>query len=428
MKAEWRSATIQEFVERGEVELKTGPFGTQLHASDYVEHGTPVINVRNIGLGTIVPEKLEYISDQTAERLASHLLQADDIVFGRKGAVERHAFVKSRHARWFQGSDCMRLRVKSQELIALFLSYCFLTEDHKQWMMNQCSHGATMASLNQAIIGRISLRLPPLLTQERIVSILSAYDDLIENNTRRIKILEDMAQVLYREWFVNFRFPGHENVRMVESELGPIPEGWTVRCLREVTSYINRGISPKYDDSASGWVINQKCIRDHRLNLGPARKQSKPVPADKVVRKGDILINSTGVGTLGRVAQVHQDLVDFTVDSHVSIVRPMRNANYLGEVALQLEPSFEAMGTGSTGQTELGRERIAATLFVCPPEVLQTYFSRHVESSHQLSLCLSQKNVNLLKTRDLLLPKLISGEIPVEAADDKAAKLLEQTA
>ncbi len=93
MTGEWRSTTIQEFVDRGEAELKTGPFGTQLHASDYVEQGTPVINVRNIGFGIIVPEKLEYISDETVNRLASHLLKADDIVFGRKGAVERHAFM-----------------------------------------------------------------------------------------------------------------------------------------------------------------------------------------------------------------------------------------------------------------------------------------------------------------------------------------------
>src|SRR6516164_798492 len=153
-----------------------------------------------------------------------------------------------------------------------------------------------------------------------------------------------MAQRLYQEWFVNFRFPGHEKVRMVESELGPIPEGWLVHSLRDMTSLISRGISPRYDDSASGWVINQKCIRDRRLNILLARKQSKTVPVEKAVRKGDILINSTGVGTLGRVAQVHEELANFTVDSHVTIVRPTRHPDYLGEVALHLEPHFESMG------------------------------------------------------------------------------------
>src|SRR5262245_62729385 len=102
MSERWHCTTVQEFVDRGEAELKTGPFGTQLHASDYVEEGTPVINVRNIGFGSVVPEKLEYISDETVGRLSSHLLRADDIVFGRKGAVERHAFISQSQDRWFQ--------------------------------------------------------------------------------------------------------------------------------------------------------------------------------------------------------------------------------------------------------------------------------------------------------------------------------------
>ncbi|MEG3954807.1 restriction endonuclease subunit S [Microcoleus sp. herbarium2] len=222
----WNLCTIQDLQNKGEAKLKTGPFGTQLHASDYVETGTPVINVRNIGFGEIREEKLEFISEQTVQRLSSHLLEPGDIVFGRKGAVERHAFINPKYARWFQGSDCLRLRVKSASIDSRFLSYYFLTENHKQWMINQCSHGATMATLNQAIISRIPLLIPPIHTQRKIVSILSAYDDrLIENNTRRIEILEEMARSIYREWFVKFRFPGHEQVQMVDSELGLIPQG-----------------------------------------------------------------------------------------------------------------------------------------------------------------------------------------------------------
>ncbi len=300
MTSGWRQTTIQEFVDRGEVELKTGPFGTQLHASDYVEHGTPVINVRNIGFGTIATEKLEYISHETVERLASHLLKAEDIVFGRKGAVERHAFMKSRHDKWFQGSDCLRLRVNSTNLVPRFLSYVFLTEDHKQWMMNQCSHGATMASLNQAIICRIPLQLPLPRKQQDIVSILSAYDDLIENNTRRIKILEDMAQMIYREWFVNFHFPGHEKVRMVESELGPIPEGWQTGILRDVCDSIDYG----YTDSASLEPIGPKFLRITDIVpfvidwlRVPYCASPERNPERYALREGDIVVARTGATT-----------------------------------------------------------------------------------------------------------------------------------
>ena len=90
----------------------------------------------------------------------------------------------------------------------------------------------------------VKVSVPPLRVQGRIASILSTYDDLIENNTRRIRILEEMAQMIYREWFVNFRFPGHEKVRMVESELGPIPEGWAVQSLGSLTSVVTKGTTP----------------------------------------------------------------------------------------------------------------------------------------------------------------------------------------
>ncbi len=126
-----------------------------------------VINVRNIGFGYIKDEKLEFILPETVNRLSSHLLEPGDIVFGRKGAVERHAFIQSKYIGWFQGSDCLRLRFRSPSVDAKFVSYNFLTESHKQWMINQCSHGSTMASLNQEIVSRIPLHLPPHPAQNR---------------------------------------------------------------------------------------------------------------------------------------------------------------------------------------------------------------------------------------------------------------------
>jgi type I restriction enzyme, S subunit len=134
---------------------------------------------------------------------------------------------------------------------------------------------------------RESLPLPPRSTQEHIAATLSAYDDLIENNTRRIKILEEMARMLYRGWFVNFRFPGHEKVRTVDSEWGPIPAGWSVRTLKDVTSFISRGISPTYDDAADllghqsevysrsplKFAASATAVETHSLREGPAERR-----------------------------------------------------------------------------------------------------------------------------------------------------------
>jgi type I restriction enzyme S subunit len=128
-----------------------------------------------------------------------------------------------------------------------------------------------------------------------------------------------------------------------------------------------------------------------------------------------VLINSTGVGTLGRVAQVLQDIKDCTVDSHVTIVRPSESvdADFLGLQLFELQGHFESLGQGATGQTELGREAIANTDFIAASKDIQEKFSATVKPMRGLVVWLLEKNENLRQTRDLLLPKLISGEVEV---------------
>jgi type I restriction enzyme S subunit len=299
-----------------------------------------------------------------------------------------------------------------------FLFYWFQGKSYEiLGIADEAAHGTKRLQTDR--LQNLPLHLPPIQIQRRIIAILSAYDDLIENNKRRIEILEEMARSLYREWFVNFRFPGHEQVKMVDSELGLIPEEWEVVTLQDITNYINRGISPKYDDNSISIVINQKCIRDSRLNLELARKHSKNVPPDKLVRFGDVLVNSTGVGTLGRVAQVYHDIHNCSIDSHVSIVRPNKKVNidYFGFTLFKLEPHFSDLGVGATGQTELRRQSLSETVVLIPPEHFQRKFSGIVAPMRQLCLKLSTKNGFLRQTRDILLPKLISGEIDVENLD-----------
>jgi type I restriction enzyme, S subunit len=161
----WTRATVGEYIERDVIELQTGPFGTQLRASDYTDSGTPVINVRNIGYGSLRSDKIEFVPEAIAQRLGVHILQNGDIVFGRKGAVDRHLLISTLQAGWMQGSDCIRLRILSDAVCPIFLSFAFREEGHKRWMLTQCSSKATMASLNQDVISRISILSPsrPLL-------------------------------------------------------------------------------------------------------------------------------------------------------------------------------------------------------------------------------------------------------------------------
>ncbi len=216
--------SIGDLMKQGTVNLQTGPFGTQLKASEYIDEGIPVINVRNIGFGGIRDSDLEYISNAKAEKLYQHRLELGDIVFGRKGAVERHALISDAQVGWIQGSDCLRLRMSDENMFSAYLSYYLRTKAHQDWMQALCSFGATMSSLNQDIVSRIRFPSPSLELQTKIAAILSAYDDLIENNRRRIALLEKMAEELYREWFVRLRFPGYKDVEVVKG----VPEGWSL--------------------------------------------------------------------------------------------------------------------------------------------------------------------------------------------------------
>ena len=399
--SKWIACTVQDLVDQRQAEVKTGPFGTQLHASDYVKDGIPVINVRNIGLGDIRPEKLEFISEKTAQRLSSHLLKPNDIVFGRKGAVERHAFIRKAHDRWFQGSDCLRLRISGETVDPRFVSYCCLTEAHKSWMMNQCSHGATMASLNQDIVKRIPLTLPPLETQHKIASILSAYDDLIENNTRRIKILEEMAQSLYRERFVNFRFPGHDEVKMVDSLLGMVPEGWAVatvgQIIRRVSAgkkYENKTVSPTGEvpvlDQGKSGVIGY-----HNDEAGIIASELNPII---------VFANHT----------CYQRLIHFpfsAIQNVLPFLPARENQRSIYWLHWATKDLIQFNDYKGHWPEFIGKE------LLLPDTKTANIFEKYVRSIVQLIWKLEVKNQNLRQTRDLLLPKLISGEINVQGVD-----------
>jgi len=226
--------------------IRTGPFGSQLHESDYKEEGIPVVMPKNIVDGKISIEGIARISEDDVARLAQHKLRKGDIIYGRRGDIGRRALITANEDGWICGTGCLRISLGNTILDPLFLYYFLGQPKVIEWIFNQAI-GATLPNLNTEIIRSIQILYPSLPTQRKIASILSAYDDLIENNTRRIAILEEMAQSLYREWFVHFRFPGHEKKRLVESELGLIPEGWAVVKLGDISSLISRGISPKYD-------------------------------------------------------------------------------------------------------------------------------------------------------------------------------------
>lgn len=277
--------------------------------------------------------------------------------------------------------------------------------------MQQVSHGTTQDNLSLDKLLRFDFVIPEVEEQQKIAATLSAYDDLIENNLRRIKILEEMAQNLYREWFVKFRFPGHQHARFTDSPLGRIPEGWEVVKLNDVC-HLTMGQSPKsefYNTNGIGLPFHQG-VTDFGDRF-PTERLYCTVEA-RIAEEGDILFSVRA--PVGRINIANTRMV---IGRGLSAIR--HKSGYRWFAFHLLKENFkeeDTMGSGTIFKsvTKNDMERIA---FMLPVEALTQQFEQLVEPSEKQIENLTKRNNTLRRTRDLLLPRLISGEVDVSELD-----------
>lgn len=261
---------------------------------------------------------------------------------------------------------------------------------------------------------RESLHIPPIQVQRRIAGILSAYDELIENNQRRIKILEEMARSLYREWFVHFRFSGHDKVKMVPSPLGPIPQGWEVKPLQAVCTRITDGAHQSPPSVADGYpMASVKDMHDWGINVESCRRISegdyqnlvrnncKPLKNDVLIAKdGSYLKHTFVVGE-------EQDLV---ILSSIAMLRP-NSAIHPNFLSFTLrDPATKARMTGFVSGVAVPRiilKDFRNFQILVPPADIQVAWTKHVDPKVDLCRVLISQTQNLRRTRDLLLPRLL---------------------
>ena len=273
------------------------------------------------------------------------------------------------------------------------------------------------------------VKLPPLPIQRKIASILSAYDDLIENNLRRIKILEEMAQALYREWFVKFRFPGHEKVRIVDSPLGKIPEGWEVQTLDGFGGIITGKTPSKKRPEYYGHYMpfiklpdmhgNIFCLKtqDNLSRLGAESQRAKTIPPNNLCVS---CIGTAGIVTITSVAsQTNQQINSI-------ILRNETDLEFLYFTLVDLKETIVRFGATGATMTNLSRGKFAALRIVFPVELLVEQFHDLIAPAFQSIRNLQQRNQTLHQNRDLLLPKLISGELDVSELDIDTSALEKQ--
>lgn len=248
--SEWKKVKL------GDVSLciQPGPFGTQLHNSDYTDKGIPVIMPKDMIDGRVFHDKLEHVSEDTANRISRHKVVAGDIMVARKGDVRKCIYIRESEEGWITGSDCLKLQLNQKICNSKFIYYQLRSPYIGAWLQ-QVSKGATMPSLNTSLLSNIEIVLPPIPIQNYVAEILSRYDSLIENYQKQIKLLEEAAQRLYKEWFVDLHFPGHENTKIADG----VPEGWEKKKLSDIANII-MGQSPKsefYNTDGNGLPFHQ---------------------------------------------------------------------------------------------------------------------------------------------------------------------------
>ncbi len=296
-----------------------------------------------------------------------------------------------------------------------FLFYLFNTANVRE-QIKASATGSTVRHTAPDRIYSVKIELPPLSTQRKIAYVLSVYDDLIGNNVRRIGILEEMAQRIYREWFVHFRFPGHEKVGMVESELGPIPEGWEVRKASDALLINPRTKVPREGEKPfvpmGSLSNNSMLISDIELRSGNSGSKFK---------NGDTLFAritpSLENGKTGYVQFLPSE--DYAAFGSTEFI-VLRSRTLCSEYVYLLSRSNEFRDnaiksmTGASGRQRVQERCFDNFLLAHPDPKTLEEFSSVVFPFFQNVDVLAKKNANLRQTRDLLLPKLISGEVDVE--------------
>ena len=449
-------STIGALLDETGGSIKTGPFGTKLKASEYTATGVPVISVGEVGFGRLrVHHDTPRVDETVSSRMPEFLLKAGDIVFGRKGAVERSAQVQPDEAGYFLGSDGIRIRLNVEECDPKFISYQLQTMAHRSWMIQHAA-GTTMPSLNEGIIRRIPIVLKPLAEQKAIAAVLGALDDKIELNRRMNATLEAMARALFQSWFVDFdpvrrnldftrsrgergeeekKFqPASSPLRasasprdpfdalfpdsFLDSEAGHIPKGWTIQPVGEVVDCVGGGTpstaEPKYWEGGTHHWTTPKDFSslqapvlldtDRKLtDAGIAKISSGLLPA------GTLLLSSRApVGYLAIAAMpvaINQGFIAMKCNGRAS------NFFMLNWCQTNMA-EIESRATGTTF-AEISKQNFRPIRVVLPPKELMAAFTAKVAPLYaQITANLHQSST-LATLRDTLLPKLLSGELSV---------------
>jgi type I restriction enzyme, S subunit len=427
---EWPTKTLEEVCAEGGGFVRTGPFGSQLHKSDYVDSvdGIPVVMPKNMSGGAVNLDGIARIDADIAERLSQHLFAPGDVALSRRGDVGRSAFINDQDLPALCGTGCLRIHLgRPKSVKPEFLRYFFRSHLATNYLKGHAV-GATMPNLNATIVNAMPVPIPPPAAQRAVGQILSTLDDLIANNRRRVEVLEEMARATFQQWFVHLRFPGHEDATFVETDLGKIPENWETSTIGAI-AHVDKGLSYKgaFLTPEGVPMANLKCIAPNgafrRDGTKPYSGAYKP---QHEIRPGELVIANTDLTQAGYVigapAVVPNRGFEFggIMSHHLSAVRPRFEGGVRWLYRSLQDSRFRNFARSvASGATVLGfrPDDTRAYPLTVPPAYLLNAFHAIDGPIATLQERLLDAAETLARLRDMLLPRLVTGELDVSTVD-----------
>ena len=391
MRCETRIQPLREVAD-----IQTGPFGSQLHKEDYVEIGTPIVTVEHLGNRTFTEQNLPKVSDKDKERLKKYILSTGDIVFSRVGSVDRCSYVDEQHNGWMFSGRCLRVR-PTRDIDSLYLYYYFCLESTQQFVRN-IAVGATMPSINTKLLGEVPIRIPDINKQKKIANILSGLDDKIELNNKINENLERQIQALYKSWFIDFA-----------PRMGSKPASWKTADIYSLANIIYGApfASKKFNTEGIGKpIIRIRDLKEQQF----ATYTTERHPKGYLLQPGDIV-----VGMDGEFRPYIWGNNEAWLNQRICV---FENKRPHGKAFLYctLKPLLYAVERTQIATTviHIGKKDFDAFSITLPDEkTLDSFDLLTAPMIQQIVLnCFEKKR--LADLRNILLPKLMSGEIDVE--------------
>ncbi|HBD63614.1 MAG TPA: restriction endonuclease subunit S [Clostridiales bacterium] len=406
-------------------ELCTILSSKRIFAKEYIESGVPFYRSKEI-IQKHNGEKINtelFISDERFSEIESKygVPKENDMLMTSVGTLGVAYVVSGEDHFYFKDGNLTWYKDFSSELNSKYLFYLFDSELGKD-LIKSVAIGSSQSALTIDGMKNLEVPCPDICIQEKIVKLLKTYDSLIENNNRRIAILEEMAQKLYREWFVHFRFPGHENVKMMESEMGLIPEGWAVSPASAIGQIVGGGTPSTKNESyftkdGIPWLCPRDFSREETKYIARGQKDiteegykssgAKMMPAGSIVFSSRAPIGYTAIAI--NPLCTNQGFKSIVPNNDVS-------SEYVYYYLKNNLPLIDGYASGSTFK-EISSAQMKLVPFLVPSVDVMFGFERISAGLGKKTYNLQQKNTNLRKTRDLLLSRLISGDIDVSELD-----------